>query len=90
MFYRILQQMKLMGLSKRGLAKLTGMRYNTLLAKMNGKTTFTFDEALSLRKALRSEDSIEDLFERDTPAIKSDTVKIIHNDDALPPTILKV
>ena len=51
-------------LSKKELAESLGMTYNTFLLKLNGKATFTLDEAMKLKDILGSPLSIEELFDR--------------------------
>jgi len=50
------------GISKKSLAEDAGMRYNTLLSKMSGKTKFTLDEAILIKKLLKEDMPIEELF----------------------------
>lgn len=50
------------GISKKMLADNIGMNYNTLLAKMNGKSKFTLDEAVKVKAYLKEDSSIEELF----------------------------
>lgn len=51
-------------LSKKEIAESLGMTYNTFLLKLNGKATFTLDEAMKLKEILNSSLSIEELFDR--------------------------
>lgn len=51
-------------LSKKEIAESLGMTYNTFLLKLNGKATFTLDEAMKLKDILGSPLSIEELFDR--------------------------
>ena len=44
------------------LANATGIRYQTLTLKLKGKSVLTFDEAVSIKAALESKLSLEDLF----------------------------
>lgn len=53
------QDMTLVDLSNR-----TGIRYQTLVDKVNGKYPLTFDEAKKIKAALSVELSLEELFER--------------------------
>ncbi len=46
------------------LAKLTGIRYQTLNDKLNGKFKLTLDEAKKIKEALGVDIPIEDLFEK--------------------------
>ena len=52
------------GLSKKEIAAELGMTYNTFLLKLSGKAYFTLDEAMKLKAILKSELSIEELFDR--------------------------
>lgn len=53
-------------ISKKELAKLTGIRYNTLCDKCLEKYGFTLDEAVTVRKALGNPMPIEELFAKET------------------------
>lgn len=53
------QDMTLVDLSNK-----TGIRYQTLVFKVNGKYPLTFDEAKKIKAALSVELSLEELFER--------------------------
>lgn len=44
------------------LSAKTGIKYQTLSVKMRGESQFTLQEAISIKKALESELSIEILF----------------------------
>ena len=50
------------GISKKKLADDIHMNYNTLLAKISGKTKFTLDEAVLIKKYLDETIPIEELF----------------------------
>lgn len=63
-FRRIEVQMTRMGITKEMLAELTGIHYKALLQKLNGTRSFTLDEALKLKAAIQTSDSIEILFDR--------------------------
>ena len=61
--YRVLEsKIAYKGISKRQMAEDIGMNYNTLLAKMSGKSKFTLDEAVGIKNYLQEETSIEELF----------------------------
>lgn len=64
MFRRIEAQIVLQGLTKKQLAGMVGIRYNTLLQKLNGSSQFTLDEALRVKEALDSDETLEVLFEK--------------------------
>jgi len=51
------------GYSKKEFAESINMNYNTLLAKLNGKSKFTLDEAVQIKEFLQEDMSIEQLFE---------------------------
>ena len=62
--YRVLEsKMAYKGISKKLLAEAIGMNYNTLLAKMSGKSKYTLDEAVRIREYLEEEIPVEELFE---------------------------
>lgn len=46
------------------LSNKTGIRYQTLVDKINGKYPLTLDEAKKIKSALEVEIPLEDLFER--------------------------
>lgn len=48
--------------SRKDLAKATGIKYQTLNDKMNGKRPFTFPEAVLVKKALSTELGLEQIF----------------------------
>lgn len=48
------------------LSKMTGIRYQTLADKINGKYPLTLDEAKKIKSALKVDIAIEELFERAT------------------------
>ncbi len=52
-------------MSKKALAEITGIRYNTLCEKCLEKYGFTLDEAMTVAKALGNPMSIEQLFARE-------------------------
>ena len=51
------------GYNKKEFAEKIDMNYNTLLAKLNGKSKFTLDEAVQIKEFLQEDISIEELFE---------------------------
>ena len=62
--YRVLEsKIAYKGISKKKMAEELGMNYNTLLAKLTGKSKFTLDEAVLIKSYLEEELSIENLFE---------------------------
>lgn len=62
--YRILEsKIAYKGISKKQMAGDIGMNYNTLLAKLSGKSKFTLDEAVEIKIYLDEELSIEELFQ---------------------------
>ena len=46
------------------LSKMTGIRYQTLVDKINGKYPMTFDEAKKIKEALEVDIPMEELFKR--------------------------
>lgn len=62
MLERIAAQLAQKSLTERELALRLQMDYDTLLRKLEGKAPFTLDEAIRLKEALGSTDSIETLF----------------------------
>ena len=46
------------------LSKLTGIRYQSLTDKINGKSPLTLDEAKRIKTALGVDISLEELFEK--------------------------
>ena len=53
------------GLSKKKLAEMTGIRYNTLCEKCLEKYGFTLDEALKVACVLKAPIPLEELFARE-------------------------
>lgn len=62
MLERIAAQLALRSLTKRELALRLHMDYEVLQRKLEGEDPFTLDEAIRLKEALGSTDSIEALF----------------------------
>lgn len=58
------REIKARGLSKKTLADMVHIRYQTFIVKCNGKNDFTFDEALAIKRALGTELTLEQLFEK--------------------------
>lgn len=58
------KMLKEKNLSKKNLAEKVNIRYQTFIVKCNGKNEFTFDEILNIKKALDTNMSLEQLFER--------------------------
>lgn len=50
------------GWTRKDLARETGLKYQTLNEKMNGKRPFTFTEAVLVKKALSTELGLEQIF----------------------------
>ena len=64
--YRVLEsKIAYKGISKKQMAQDIDMNYNTLLAKMSGKSKFTLDEAVRVKLYLEEELSIEELFKNE-------------------------
>lgn len=63
--YHVLEaEMAYQGVSKQGLADGIGMKYNTLRAKINGKSPFSFDEAVRIQTFLHTDIPVETLFSK--------------------------
>jgi len=52
------------GLNKKNLAKDLSMSYGTLCVKLKGDYSFTLDEAIEIKKIVRTDMPIDDLFAR--------------------------
>ena len=64
--YRVLEsKIAYKGISKKQMAEEIDMNYNTLLAKLSGKSKFTLDEAVAIRAYLEEELPIEEMFRND-------------------------
>lgn len=50
------------GLTKKDLARISGISYSSLLDKLNRRTSFTFDECVKIKRALNTSLPLEDLF----------------------------
>jgi DNA-binding helix-turn-helix protein len=50
------------GWTRKDLANKTGIRYQTLNEKLNGKRPFTFPETVKIKKALSTNLSLEQIF----------------------------
>ncbi|WP_297429791.1 hypothetical protein [Clostridium sp.] len=64
MYKRIESQLVLIGKSKKELADELGIRYNTLLLKFKGSSSFTLDEALAIKQILKTQYTVEELFKK--------------------------
>ena len=61
--YQIIEsRLALLGISKKELAQALGISYHTLLLKLQGKSSFTLDEALAVKELIRASESVEELF----------------------------
>ena len=68
MLYRNLAaRMALLGINRGELSHLMGVNYSTLENKLRGKTAFTLDQAVQIKRILRCTAPLEDLFARDAP-----------------------
>lgn len=65
MYRRVEAALILENISKKELASIIGLTYNTLLLKLKGVSPFTLDEAFDIKKAINSDEPIERLFIRD-------------------------
>jgi len=62
MYKKLEARLVLIGMTKKKLAEKLGITYNTLLLKLRGENCFTLDEALAIRKIIKADETIEDLF----------------------------
>lgn len=62
LFKRIEVRMAMLGMKRKDLASEISMPYSTLTEKLQGKTKFTLDEAVSIKMALDATESVEELF----------------------------
>ena len=61
--YQIIEsRLVLLGISKKELVQALGISYHTLLLKLQGKSSFTLDEALAVKELIRASESVEELF----------------------------
>ncbi len=58
------------GVTKRALADLLELRYATVIDKIKGRSRFTCDEAIFIKRTLFPDRLIEDLFFREDPPKK--------------------
>lgn len=58
------------GIRGKDLAILLGVRYSTVYDKLNGKYSFSFDEALAIKKAYFPEHNLEYLFDNEDQSRK--------------------
>ena len=64
MYLNVKAELARQNLSVVDLSNKTGIRYQTLVEKLNGKYPLTLDEAKSIKAALGVDISMEELFER--------------------------
>lgn len=69
-YKRLNAEMAYFGIDRRRLAEKTGIRYDTLCLKLNGKSSITAGEAFKIKRAIGSDYPLEELFE-----------ELIENDD---------
>lgn len=62
MYINLLAEMSRKNISRTELSDKTGIKYTTLTDKLNGKTNFTVEEAIKIRKSAFSEFEYEYLF----------------------------
>lgn len=62
MFRELKGEIAKAGMSQKELASKAEMSYSTFLDKINGRTSFTFDECVRIKKELHSELPLERLF----------------------------
>lgn len=53
------------GLDNMHLSEMTGIKYQRLCSKMNGKGKFTMDEGVSIKKALDVDMPLEELLKKE-------------------------
>lgn len=66
MYSNVKAELARRNLSVVDLSNMTGIRYQTLALKLNGRYPLTLDEAKAIKKALNVDIAIEDLFARST------------------------
>lgn len=64
MYSNVKAELARRNLSVVDLSNMTGIRYQTLVDKINGKYPLTLDEAKKIKSALEVDIPLEDLFER--------------------------
>ena len=64
MYPNLKAEMARVSMTMLGLSERTGIPYSTLNQKMNGKTEFTFQEAVDIRKALGVDVPLDELFDK--------------------------
>lgn len=62
MYKSINVEMAKNGLTKKDLARVSGIPYSSLLDKLNRRTAFTFDECIKIKRALNTSIPLEELF----------------------------
>lgn len=62
MYRNLLGIMAMKGVTRRKLAEMAKMPYSTLLDKLSGRTSFTLDEAMSIKALLGTTATLEDIF----------------------------
>ena len=63
MYPNIRAELGLRNMTRLDLSAETGIKYGTLISKLNGESEFTFTEAVGIKKALKSKMPLEELFE---------------------------
>jgi hypothetical protein len=66
MYSNVKAEMARKNLTAVELSNKTGIRYQTLIDKINGKYPLTLDEAKTIKSALEVDIPMEELFERST------------------------
>lgn len=64
MYSNVKAELARKNLSLVDLSNMTGIRYNTLVLKINGHYPLTLDEAKKIKEALKVDLTIDELFER--------------------------
>lgn len=70
MFRNLKAEMVRTGITKKDIAKLLGLRYGTVIDKLNGKYPFKLDEAIKIRQVFFQSLTFEYLFMPDKETLK--------------------
>lgn len=62
MYKNLNAELARMGWTRKDLSNATNIRYQTLNEKMNGKTAFTLKEAIEVKKAMKIDMPLEQIF----------------------------
>lgn len=67
MFPNIRAELGRRNMTRLDLSAETNIKYGTLISKLKGESEFTFAEAVDIKKALKTDMPLEELFEPDEP-----------------------